>query len=65
VMFQGWKAVKIDHWRLECERMGLIEKDKSEKGKAHIARSLFSKYKLELITRNHIACNNDLVWIIK
>lgn len=65
VMFQGWKAVKIDHWRLECERMGLIDKDKSEKGKAHVARSLFSKYKLELITRNHIACNDDLVWIVK
>ncbi len=60
VTFQGWKAVKIDHWRLECERMGLIEKDKSNRG-----RALFSKYRVELITRNHIACNNDLVWIIQ
>jgi hypothetical protein len=60
VTFQGWKAVKIDHWRLECERMGLIEKDRPNG-----ARALFSKYRIELITRNHIACNNDLVWIIK
>jgi AAA domain len=60
VPFQNWKAVKIDHWRLECERMGLIEK-----GKTDSARAGFSKYKLELITRNHIACNNELVWTIK
>jgi AAA domain len=60
VPFQGWKAVKIDHWRLECERMGLIEKDRP-----NVARALFSRYRIELITRNHIACNNDLVWIIR
>jgi hypothetical protein len=60
VPFQGWKAAKTDQWRLECERMGLIAK-----GKTDGARATFSKYKLELITRNHIACNNDLVWTVK
>ena len=60
VMFQGWKAAKVDNWWLECERMGLIEK-----GGTRAAGRLFSKYKVELITRNQIACNNDLVWLIR
>jgi hypothetical protein len=63
--FQGWKAVRIDQWWAECERAGLLERGDSKKGKPQSARSRFSNYKLELITRNHIACNNDLVWIVK
>jgi AAA domain len=58
--FQGWKAVTADRWRLECERMGLLDKSRP-----NVARALFSRYKIELISRNHIACNNDLVWTIR
>jgi hypothetical protein len=58
VPFETWKAVLIDRWRVECERMGLLDKDK-----AHSARSIFSKYRRELIERNHIACHDDLVWL--
>ena len=55
--FETWKAARIEHWRAECIRMGLIEsRDKDQ-------RRIFSKYKTELIERNHIACHNDLVWL--
>jgi hypothetical protein len=58
--FQSWKAVTMDQWRAECRILGLVDKDKG-----HSERTLMSKYKLELIGRNLIACNNDLVWIIR
>jgi hypothetical protein len=58
VTFQTWKAVTINQWQLECGRAGLLD------DKPNVARALFSKYKLELISRNHIACNNNLVWTI-
>jgi hypothetical protein len=49
-------AASFDEWKVQCQRMGLI--DYSEKEKAHSARSLLSKYRLELISRNWIACND-------
>jgi hypothetical protein len=57
-MFDGRKAVHVEHWKTECERLGLIEKDKTPK-----ARSWFSRNKRELIERNYIASYFDqYVW---
>jgi hypothetical protein len=58
VPFEGWKAVDIERWRAECERMGLIEA-----GRDNGARARFSKYKTELIAANRIACRNTLAWL--
>lgn len=56
--FQGWRAVKGELWRQECVSRGLLDTDKP-----HSARTLFAKYRRELIAENLIACNNDLVWL--
>jgi 5S rRNA maturation endonuclease (ribonuclease M5) len=58
--FQSWKAVTMLQWRAECGTRGLIDEEKP-----HIARSMLSKYRQELIAANLIACNNDLVWIVR
>jgi hypothetical protein len=63
-IFERRKAVKLDQWHAECERMGLVDKGEPHKGKSQAARSRFSKYKLELISRNHIACHGDHVWLV-
>jgi AAA domain len=58
VPFETWRAANMDRWQTECVSMGLLDKDK-----AHSARTLFAKYRRELIERNHIACHNELVWL--
>jgi AAA domain/Bifunctional DNA primase/polymerase, N-terminal len=58
--FQSWKAVTMAQWRTECRTRGLIDE-----GKPDAVRSLMSKYRRELIACNLIACNNDLVWIVR
>jgi hypothetical protein len=58
--FQSWPAARITDWRYECRTMGLVDKDSPKSESA-----LMSKYRLELITCDLIACNGDLVWIIK
>jgi hypothetical protein len=56
--FNRRKIVRVDHWRAECELLGLIEPGKTDK-----ARSWFSRNKRELIERNHIASHFDqFVW---
>jgi hypothetical protein len=56
--FNGRKVVRVDHWRTECELLGLIEPGKTDK-----ARSWFSRNKRELIERNYIASHFDhCVW---
>jgi hypothetical protein len=58
IPFQTWKAVKVDAWRDECVRLGLLDR-----GKPHSARTLFAKYRRELVAHNLVACDNDLVWL--
>ena len=58
IQFQTWNAVKSEDWRAECVTLGLLDLDKP-----HSARTLFGKYKRELIAANLIACNNELVWL--
>ena len=57
--FQGWPAVTMERWKAECITQGLIDKDT----KPASARSLMSKYRLELLAANMIGCNGDLVWL--
>jgi hypothetical protein len=58
VPFQTWKAVKVASWRAECVRLGLLDPDKS-----HSARTLFAKYRRELVAHNLVGCDNDLAWL--
>ena len=58
IPFQTWKAVKADAWRDECVRLGLLDRDKP-----HSARTLFAKYRRELVAHNLVVCDNDLVWL--
>jgi hypothetical protein len=58
IPYQTWKAVKADAWRDECLRLGLLDRDKP-----HSARTLFAKYRRELVAHNLVACNNNLVWL--
>jgi hypothetical protein len=57
-IFDGRKVVHVEHWKAECAKLGLIEKDKTPK-----ARSWFSRNKRELIERNYIVSHFDqYVW---
>jgi len=55
----GCPAASIEDWRAECIGRGLIEK-----GKDHSARTLFHKYRRELIVADWIACNETMAWIL-
>ena len=57
----GRPSTNVGLWRTECTRMGLI--DPAEKPKS--ASALFSKHRTELIAANHVACDNDLVWLVR
>ena len=46
----------MDTWRRECAKQGLLSADN-----ARAARSLFDKYKRDLIAANQVACNEDSV----
>jgi hypothetical protein len=53
----GRRCVTLEMWKRECGAIGLMEQDKR-------GQTLFSKYKLELITRNQIACSETLAWVL-
>src|SRR5260370_590972 len=59
VALHGRRAVKDDHWKAECELQGLID----AQAKPHSARTLFSKFKRELVAANRIACEGELSWL--
>jgi hypothetical protein len=54
----GCPAASLEDWRAECVKRGLLDKGKDS------ARSLLSKYRLELITKNWIACNDTMAWML-
>ncbi len=58
VLFQTWQAIKVDRWRAECARRGLIDLAKPDS-----ARTLLNRHRRGLIAHNLIACNEDLVWL--
>ena len=49
----GWPTATIDKWKEGCVTVGLIDPE----GKPDSARTLFNKYKLELITKNWVRCD--------
>jgi hypothetical protein len=56
----GHRATTIVEWRDECVRRGLI--DVSDKKAGHSARTLFAKYKRDLIAANLVVCNETMAW---
>ena len=56
----GCPATSLARWRAECVHHGLIDADKD-----HSARTLFAKYRRELIAANRIACNDTMAWIVR
>jgi AAA domain len=54
-------AVSMALWKAECVRLGLLDPE----GKADAARSLFSKYRRELVTAEWVGCNADLAWSLR
>jgi hypothetical protein len=52
----GRRAATSEAWKAECVRLGLIDKD----AKPDSARSLFSKYRRELVSAYRICCEGDL-----
>ena len=56
----GCPAAKFDHWKAECISRGLID----AQDKPNVIRAMLSKYKLELIAANWIACNDTMAWVL-
>jgi hypothetical protein len=56
--YQTWNAVKAEQWRAECFRRGLLDQ-----AKLVSARTLFNRYRRDLIAHNLIACDGELVWL--
>ena len=55
---QDHPAATTDEWRAECIMLGLIDPET----KANSARTLFNKYRRELVGANRIGCQGDLSW---
>jgi hypothetical protein len=55
----GCPTASFDQWRAECRRTGLLDPSNKDS-----VRSLFSKYKRELIVTNHVACNEEMAWTL-
>lgn len=58
----GRISVTMDEWRMECVRLGLLEKVPADTKPRKSQQSLFNKYRLELVTAEWVACNDDIVW---
>jgi AAA domain len=55
-------SVTADQWKGECCRLGLIQGPEPGKKLADKERSLFNKYRLELIASRWVASNADYAW---
>jgi hypothetical protein len=55
----GRRAARRAHWEAECALLGLVDKDKP-----HSARTLFSKFRRELVAANRVACEGDWSWLL-
>jgi len=59
-LHHGRSAVTLELWKAECFKIGLLERDKTPKQ----ISALWSKYRLELIAANRIACDEKMAWTI-
>lgn len=55
----GRRAVTLEHWKAESFAIGILDRDKPAS-----ASALWSKYRLELIAANRIACDDKMAWTI-
>jgi len=60
LLLGGRRAAKKQDWHRECVLLGLIDPE----AKPASARSLFSKFRRELVAANLVACQGDLSWKI-
>lgn len=58
----GRRCAALEAWRSECVQIGLIDGGNPF---PPASRSLFSKYRRELIGANHIACDDSFAWLVK
>jgi hypothetical protein len=56
----GRRAAKKKDWQRECVVLGLIDTE----AKPASARTVFSRFRRDLVTANLIACEGDLSWKI-
>lgn len=54
------RAGKREDWQAECVRMGLITAVKPDS-----ARTLFAKFRRELVAANRISCDGDFSWLLR
>jgi AAA domain len=55
----GRRAAATADWKAECVHLGLIDPE----AKAHSARTLFAKYRRELVGAFRIGCEGDFSWL--
>jgi len=60
--FTGHPTATIERWRAMCVESGLL--DPGEGGKTPGARSLFSRHRRDLISKNWIACDETTAWLL-
>jgi hypothetical protein len=60
VQHYGRRAVTLELWKTECFKIGILDRDKPPKPTSE----LWSKYRLELIAANRIACDDKLAWLV-
>jgi AAA domain len=56
----GRRAAATADWKAECVLLGLIDAE----AKPHSARTLFAKYRRELVGAFRIGCEGDFSWLI-
>ncbi len=57
----GRRSATRDDWQAECVRLGLID----PQAKPHSARTLFARFRRELVAANRIACEEDFSWLLR
>ena len=55
----GYPATDLDGWRIHCIKRGLLDKDKPDS-----ARTLFSKYRRELLAAERILVDGEMVRVV-
>jgi hypothetical protein len=56
----GRRAVTLELWKAECIAIGILDRGKPP----NQVRALWSKYRLELIAANRIACDDKMAWTV-
>jgi AAA domain len=54
------RAAEVEQWKAECALLGLIDPNVPKS-----ARTLFAKFRRELVAANRIACEGDFSWLIR